>query len=427
MLNVRLKSTSFMISAIKGTHDLLDLTLHTFFIDCARKHLMKYHFQEIVTPLIEPTELFQRSLGQETDVVTKEMFFVTAHGSEEHMCLRPEATASIMRAFVNKQQLTTPWKVFTWGPMFRHERPQKGRYRQFHQLNLEIIGTSSFTEDVYCIMLLDRFFSEELKLDSYALLLNFLGCKADREQFKQQLHAFLELHKAEICSNCLHRKEKNILRVLDCKTKTCQELYKQAPVITDHLCATCAQEWQAIQSLLHQLSIPFSHAPTLVRGLDYYEKIVFEFVSSDLGAQQAFCGGGRYNQLAHIIGAEHDQPSIGAAIGIERIVLLLEEIKDKLPLPHLPPLYLILPLNKEQYPLALHIADTLHAHNLCADILLEHDSLKSMMRKANKMGAHSCIIIGPDEQAAGKATIKNMTTGAEISSMQTDLISVLTT
>ena len=178
--------------------------------------------------------------------------------------------------------------------------------------------------------------------------------------------------------------------------------------------------------MLHELSVSFSHAPTLVRGLDYYEKVVFEFVSNELGTQHTFCGGGRYNKLATIIGAQHDQPSIGAAIGMERVVLLLEKIQNKLLLPQLPPLYLILPLTRQQHSLALHIADMLVANNMCVDALLEDDSLKSMMRKANKMGALACIIIGPDEQQAGTVTLKNMTVGNEQTIAQTDLIKTLT-
>jgi histidyl-tRNA synthetase len=415
-----------MISLVKGTHDILDLTLYNFLLDAAKKHFATYHFKEIATPILEPAELFQRSLGQATDVVTKEMFFVTTHGGEESLCLRPEATASIMRAFVNHAVATTPWKVFTYGPMFRHERPQKGRYRQFHQISLEVIGTSSYVEDVQCIIMLDRFFSELLHLDSYALLLNFLGCAADREKFKQQLHDFLQINQAAICSLCLQRKEKNILRIFDCKTASCQELYKTAPKLTDNLCAPCGDEWSKIQKLLHELSIPFSHIPTLVRGLDYYEKVVFEFVSNDLGTQNAFCGGGRYHQLATIVGASVDQPSVGAALGIERIVLMLDKIKDKLPLPQSSKLYVVIPLSQEQQALALHVADVLRAHKLPTDVLLEGDSVKSMMRKANKIGATTCLLVGSNEQQNGTVTIKNMITGTEATVAQIDMITTLT-
>lgn len=415
-----------MINRIKGTQDILDLTLFNFLLNSVKKHLTTYHFNEISTPILEPMELFQRSLGVETDVVSKEMYLVnTGHDEKESMCLRPEATASTMRAFLNNNVITTPWKVFSWGSMFRHERPQKGRLREFHQISMEIIGSSSIAQDAYFIAMLDRLFSEKLLLDTYGLLINFMGCRDDRERFKQALLKFLNEHADKICSNCMHRKDKNILRVLDCKTPTCRELYQQAPIITNFLCETCTQEWADLQMLLSQLSVSFSPMPTLVRGLDYYGKTVFEFVSiADLGAQNTFCGGGRYNNLATELGAKEDQPSIGAAIGIERVLLMLEQMKN-LPLPQPARLHAIIPLATAQIPLSLQIADMLHANELCAEILLEDDSLKSKMRQANKLGARYCILIGADEQAAGTVTIKDMTHGTESTILQRDLVATL--
>lgn len=283
-----------MFQRIKGTHDILDMTLYNFVITKAKEHLSHYHFTEIITPILEPAELFKRSLGVATDVVSKEMYLVnTGHESEEAICLRPEATASTMRAYYNNNVQEQPWKVFTWGPMFRHERPQKGRFRQFFQISLEMLNAQPISNDVQLITMLDRFFSEVLKLDSYALLLNFLGCQEDRKRHKQKLIEFLEQHNATICTTCHERKDKNTLRIFDCKNPMCQELYRQAPQVTDMLCENCAQEWQLLKNTLHQLSISYSHVPQLVRGLDYYTKTVFEFVSLELGAQSTFCGGGR--------------------------------------------------------------------------------------------------------------------------------------
>lgn len=415
-----------MINRIKGTQDFLDLSLFNFFLNATKKHLETYHFHEIATPILEPTELFQRSLGVETDVVSKEMYLVhTGHEEKESMCLRPEATASTMRAFLNNGIATTPWKVFTWGPMFRHERPQKGRYREFHQVSIEIIGSQVIAQDAYFIAMLDRFFSEKLLLDTYGLLINFMGCADDREPFKRALLEFLNQHIDKICATCLQRKDKNILRVFDCKNPVCKELYLQAPVISQSLCQSCAQEWVELQSLLEQLSISFSIMPTLVRGLDYYGKTVFEFVSvADLGAQNTFCGGGRYNGLAKDLGAKEDFPSIGAAIGIERMLIMLEQMKN-LPLPQPPRLNVIVPLTPAQVPLCLQIADMLHANELCSEILLENDSLKSKMRQANKLGARYCILVGIDEQIAGTVTLKDMTHGTELKIVQRDLVATL--
>lgn len=414
-----------MLTRVKGTQDFLDLKLFNFLVDTTKAHLAQYHFTEIMTPILEHTELFKRSLGLETDVVSKEMYILPSSkdSEEESICLRPEATASTMRAFLNNHIQTTPWKVFTWGSMFRHERPQKGRFREFHQINIEIIGSSEIAQDAYFVAMLDRLFADKLKLKTYGLLINFMGCPDDREQFKSILRTFLEANKTGICANCLQRKDRNIMRVFDCKNQ-CQALYRTGPQITDHLCKICKLEWESLQNLLQQLAVSFSHAPTLVRGLDYYSKTVFEFVSIDLGAQNTFCGGGRYNSLATALGGEQDQPSIGAAIGIERLLLMLEKLSD-FPLPARPPLYAIMPTTPEQIPLALKVADLLYTHKFHAELLIEQDSLKSKMRQANKLGAATCILIGPDEQAAGNVTVKNMITGTEAKVLQRDLLEFL--
>ncbi len=413
-----------MITKVKGTQDFLDLTLFNFLLAEAKNHFALYNFIEIATPILEHTELFKRSLGLETDVVSKEMYTL-ADDEEESICLRPEVTASCVRAFVNNGIQQTPWKIFTWGPMFRHERPQKGRFRQFHQIDMEIIGSQSIYQDVHFLKMLDRFFAETLKLDTYGLLINFLGCREDRAAYKKKLYAYLEKQATAVCATCIIRKEKNIMRVFDCKSPDCQQVYKQAPRIADSLCPQCQLEWQQLRDNLEHLSISYSYTPTLVRGLDYYDKTVFEFVSSELGAQNAFCGGGRYNSLVKEVGGKEDEASLGTAIGIERILLLLERIKDKLTLPMLKPLYVVLPLSAEQHPLALLLADELQAREMCTDVLLDEASLKSMMRKVNKMGAKYALIVGPDEQKEQKVTVKNMMTGAEEKIAQRDLAQYL--
>jgi len=412
-----------MIQRIKGTQDLLDLSLFNFFIAHVKQHLGRYNFNEIITPILEPLELFKRTLGTETDVVSKEMYSIkAADNEEEYICLRPEATAPTMRAFLNNGIQEKPWKVFSYGPMFRHERPQKGRYRQFNQVTIEMIGAAPIAHDAALIMMLDRFFHEILLLDSYALLINFLGCAEDRKKLKEALHTFLEKNIEGICSDCKIRKEKNILRVFDCKKETCQALYKNAPKPTDFLCTECRQEWTQLQNTLEELSVSFTHQPTLVRGLDYYDKTVFEFVSLELGAQNAFCGGGRYDGLAPLLGARENIPSIGAAMGIERILLMLEKNKDKLPIEHKKQLIAIAPLSEEQHTLALLIADQLQMNNKTVEVFLDKASIKSMMRAANNMGAAYCIIIGPEEQAQNMVTLKNMTTGLEQKINQIDIL-----
>lgn len=412
---------------VKGTQDFLDLRLFNFIVDAAKKHLQTYHFTEIATPLIESVELFKRSLGVYTDVVSKEMFLIPSrHDDDDVMCLRPEATASILRAFIENGVQQVPWKVFTWGPMFRYERPQKGRYRQFHQINVEIIGSAAVAQDVYFITMLDRFFHEKLHLNNYALLINYLGCFDDRKAYQLVLRDFLQSPEAAgICDACTERKDKNIMRIFDCKNPECQRIYQSAPQIIDSLCSACQTEWAQLREQLHLLSVSYACKPTLVRGLDYYSKTVFEFVSYDLGAQNTFCGGGRYDQLVTQLGGKQDQPSIGAAMGLERLMLLLDTQHNNHPLSHLPALHVLMPMATQQVPLALLLADTLTAAGICTELLLDQDSLKSMLRHANKLGATYAIVIGEDEQASRTATVKNMTTGVQDTIAQIELVHYL--
>lgn len=415
-----------MISKIKGTQDFLDMTLFNYLIDTSKKHLALYNFKEIATPLIEPIELFARSVGEHTDIVSKEMFTFTTKG-DEVICLRPEATASIARAFTQADQhdMALPWKVFTWGPMFRYERPQKGRYRQFHQISIEVIGSQAVAQDVHFIKMLDQLFRRKLYLDNYVLALNYLGCHEDRVRFNATLKEFLEKHVDKVCATCTERKEKNILRIFDCKNSDCQELYKSAPTITGHLCAACGKEWHQLQEELQLLSVPFVVDQRLVRGLDYYNKTVFEFISSGLGAQHTFCGGGRYDTLISLIGGKQDQPSIGAGIGIERVIALLEAHREKLLLPEEKALSVIIPLSSAQHMLALLVAQELLQAGLHVEPLFDEASMKSLMRKANKMGARHVIILGDEEQQTKTATVKNMLTGTEKEVPQIKLVDEL--
>ena len=417
-----------MIPRVKGTQDFIDCTLFNFIIDAVKKHLTTYHFTEIQTPILESVDLFRRSLGLYTDVVSKEMFVIEPRqeSSEDRICLRPEGTASIVRSFNEHHIELIPWKVFSYGPMFRYERPQKGRFRQFHQVTMEVIGSGAITQDVQFIAMLDRFFHEALTINSYALVINFLGCSQDREKYLVILKKFMDKPGVaeNICEQCKERKERNIMRIFDCKNPQCQEIYRNAPYIADHLCESCSQEWQELQKQLSLLSISHVYRPTLVRGLDYYNKTVFEFVSKNLGAQDTFCGGGRYNQLVQQLGGNQDQPAIGAAFGIERLMLLLEPLRDQLNIPHPPALHMIIPMSPAQHTLALLLADELQAQSLCTDILFE-GSMKSMMRKANKFGAAYVLILGETEQQDRTVTVKNMTTGTEQTVPQIDLVATL--
>lgn len=417
-----------MIPRVKGTQDFIDCTLFNFIIDSVKKHLSLYHFTEIQTPILESLDLFYRSLGTYTDVVSKEMFIIESRqeNNDDRICLRPEGTAPTVRAFNEHHIQTSPWKVFSYGPMFRYERPQKGRFRQFHQVTMEIIDSGSIAEDVQYITMLDRFFSEVLKITNYALVINFLGCAEDREKYLAILKKFMNKENVayNVCNQCKERTQHNIMRIFDCKNAQCQKIYTTAPHIADNVCTDCTQEWQELQKQLSLLSVSHAYKPTLVRGLDYYNKTVFEFVSKDLGAQDAFCGGGRYNQLVKQLGGNQDKAAIGAAIGIERLILLLEPLREKLAIPRPPALHMLIPMTSAQHTLALLLADELRAHNISTDIIFE-GSMKSMMRKANSAGATYALILGETEQQNRTVMVKNMITGIEEAVVQVDLVKKL--
>lgn len=415
-----------MIQKIRGTRDILDTTILNFALSTIKKHVLLHNYHEIVTPILESTELFKRSLGLETDVVSKEMFIVSSSSAqgEESICLRPEATASTVRAFIENGIQTHPWKVFTYGPMFRYERPQKGRYRQFFQFNLETIGSSSIVTDVETIVMLDRLFHEQLSLENYTLHINFLGIAQERQAYKKVLYEFLTSHTTRLCATCNIRKETNILRIFDCKEETCQELYEKAPMLEDFFQEESVREWNTLKHYLEELAVTYVVNRKLVRGLDYYNKTVFEFISSDLGSQTAFCGGGRYDSLATALGAKVDQPSFGAAIGIDRLLLILESIQSSLIFEKVHPLYVIIPFDQNQHALALHIADALRRASLTTQILTD-GSLKSMMKKANTLGARGVLLLGEQEQNDGTITYKDMTKGTQESVSQSTLITML--
>ncbi|MBT4595288.1 histidine--tRNA ligase, partial [bacterium] len=254
-------------------------------------------------------------------------------------------------------------------------------------------------------------------IDSSFLKLNYLGTKEDRKNYRGHLLEYLE--GKEVCETCKTRIQKNLMRIFDCKSKDCQKVYAKAPRLTKFLSEESTKEWEQTQELLHQLSISFVIDPCLVRGLDYYSGTVFEFASDQLGAQNAFCGGGRYD-LGPELG-EEKVPSVGAALGVERVIAILEQNKDSLQLPQPSPLNIVLPLSKEQQPLALIVADHLLHKGHTVDVLLDHPSVKSMMRKANKMGAQNVLLIGEDEQKNSTVTVKNMTSGESVTVPQDDI------
>jgi histidyl-tRNA synthetase len=410
-----------MIQKVKGTQDFLDMSLLSYLVAKVKAQSERYQFTEIMLPLIEHIELFKRSLGTHTDVISKEMFIIAPHEGEADLCLRPEMTASTVRAFIENGIQRTPWRTFSWGPVFRYERPQKGRYRQFHQFNFEIIGAPSAYHDIELLVLLDSLFKDQLNITEYALHINFLGTPEDRQNYRVALAAFLDDLGEQLCENCRIRKDTNIMRVFDCKVPSDIALFQNAPIITDFLSPESAAEWQLIQDQLLMQNVAYSIRPTLVRGLDYYNKLVFEFVSGSLGAQNAFCGGGRYDHLVSMLGGSADQPCIGAAIGVERLLLVLEAQKQDQQLTPKPALITIMPLAPAQQPLALLVARNLRDAGHCVETMVDGNSLKSMLRAADKLGTKYAVIIGESEQMSHTVQLKNMMTGESESVKQIEL------
>lgn len=411
-----------MFSRVKGVSDNFFEMLYCRGVQKKiEAHLKRYNFSEIEIPTLEYVSLFQRGLGFETEVVAKQMFVMEAKGnSSEQICLRPEATAGTMRAFIEQQSaINIPFKIFSYGSMFRYERPQKGRLREFHQMNIEVIGAHSIMHDIWLIKMLHTLFAEVFEIDTFVLKLNYLGQPADRQEYAIAFKMFLESKKSELCELCQNRLQTNVLRILDCKSERCQQLIVHAPKLFDYFSDQTKQEWQQLCDGLQELSVTFVHDQQLVRGLDYYNKTVFEFASTALGAQSAFCGGGRYDGLAQQLGSKQEVPSLGCAIGMERLLMVLDHKRDILSEAKLS-LICIIPCSKEQQKLALHLADNLQSHGKCVDVLLDGQTVKSSMKKANNLGAQFVLLLGENEQNSNTVTVKNMVTGEEKVVLQID-------
>ncbi|MCX5923399.1 MAG: histidine--tRNA ligase [Candidatus Dependentiae bacterium] len=414
-----------MFSKVKGVADnFFEMPYTSGVKKKIEAHLKRYNFSEIDLPILEYVSLFQRGLGYETDVVSKQMFIISPKGDkqdDELICLRPEGTAGTIRAFLQEQSnVVTPCKVFSYGPMFRYERPQKGRLREFHQMNMEMIGAASILYDAHLIKMLHNLFDQELKIESFVLKLNFLGQLEDRKAFCLALVSFLTPQMSELCGDCQIRIKTNPLRVLDCKSQDCQKLFQLAPKLSDFFSESTRTEWQELQDTLHELSVTFVIDNNLVRGLDYYNKTVFEFVSVNLGAQSAFCAGGRYDGLAMQLGSKVEVPAFGCAIGMERLLMILESQKDQLLEKQLS-LACIIPLTESENKVALHLADFLQSHGKAVDLLLDNQKTQNKMKKANQLKAQYVLIIGADEKNNNTVTVKNMITGVQEVCLQSEV------
>lgn len=411
------------IKALRGFKDILpgEVSLWQRVETIARSVLERYGFREIRVPILEKTELFSRSIGESTDIVEKEMYsFIDRSGVS--LTMRPEATAGILRAYIEHSlyQLEPVSKLYCIGPMFRHERPQRGRYRQFHQINAEVLGSSDPRTDAELIALLRTFF-EEVGLGGLDFQLNSLGCPRCRPSFRSKVALYLENKRPHLCSDCQRRLVTNPLRIYDCKVEQCREALAGAPLILEELCGECEEHFRSVKENLSLLGIPFSVNPFIVRGLDYYRRTTFEVVSSELGAQNAVCGGGRYDGLIEALGGP-DVPGIGFAIGEERLVSILE---GKGGLPKFSIDLFLAALGEEATRKAFLYLEKARRLGLKAEMDFRGGSLKAQMRRANKLGSRRLLILGEDELSKGKVTVRDMEEGSQVEIPFEDLESAM--
>jgi histidyl-tRNA synthetase len=394
-----------MLRSIKGVKDILpdEIARWQVIEDMARRLSLSYGYQEIRVPVFEMTELFARSIGASTDIVEKEMYtFQDRDGTS--LTLRPEATAGVVRAYIehNLGGSAVSQKCFYLGPMFRHERPQAGRLRQFHQYGVEYFGTRSPLADVEVVSLLWRFLSG-LGLPELTLEINSLGDAADRPPYKAALLEFLKTREDRLCQNCRRRMGTNPLRVLDCKVPGCRAATEDAPRITDHLSAGSRRYFEEVQAGLRDLGIPFSLNSRLVRGLDYYTQTIFEVTSGRLGAQNAVAAGGRYDGLVEALGGA-STPAVGFAVGLERVALVLPA--SAIPRPY--SLIFVAAFGERGVTAGMHVLDELRGLGLRADTDYRASTLKAHLRQADRLGAEYVVIIGDDEVTKGRLLVRNM-------------------
>jgi len=394
------------LQSIRGIHDGLpaEVSVWQHIETVARKVFSTYAFSEVRLPILEPTELFVRSIGEVTDIVSKEMYAFTDQGGD-HICLRPEGTAGAVRAYL--QGGLTRAGIQRWfyvGPMFRRERPQKGRLRQFQQIGVELFGASGPLEDAEVLAMAHSFLSE-LGIHDLKLEINSLGCSACRPAYRDALISFLEKCSDNLCGTCNERIEKNPLRVLDCKIETCQTELSDAPEMIHHLCAACETHFSGLQDGLKALDVPYRINARIVRGLDYYNRTAFEIVSDQLGAQGTVLAGGRYDGLIEELGGP-PTPAIGFAAGLERLAMLLDETNasgvD----------VAVVALGDQVIPYSLQQAALLRHQNLSV-VYCGGGSAKRQFKIADREGARFVLVIGEDEMLSGLVTLKHMATGEQ--------------
>ncbi len=398
--------------AVKGVKDTLpDVAPLWRYVESVAADIFDlYNFAEIRLPIFEKTEVFKRSIGETSDIVEKEMYTFTDRGGES-LTLRPEGTASAVRAYIEHKLYHPPGvtRLFYMGPMFRAERPQAGRFRQFHQIGAEVFGSDDPAIDAELILMLLDFFTA-LKVPGLKVALNSLGCPVCRPGYREKLLAFLKEREDKLCDPCRSRIDRNPLRALDCKVPTCKETVVDAPTIDGSLCGECQDHFEKVRRPLRDLEAPVVVDPRLVRGLDYYTRTAFEVTSEGLGAQNAVAGGGRYDALVEEFGGPAT-PAIGFALGMERLIGLIDQEGMELT-PDEPDIYLVL-MTDAANERAFEMSHRLRSYGFRVDRTYGGGSMKSQMRKADKSGARYVVILGEEEMATEIATVKDMVSGEQ--------------
>ncbi len=402
-----------MIKAQRGTKDILldEIPTWQWIFDNAKNVFQKACFSEIKTPIFEATELFARGVGDSTDIVNKEMYTFSVGGASKDstsITLRPENTAGVVRAYIehNLNRQSPPQKFWYFGPMFRYERPQAGRQRQFHQLGVEMFGVSDASADAEVILSAVEFL-KSVGLGDLEVELNSLGCKKCKDDYRNSIKEVLKPYLDELCDDCKMRYEKNPLRILDCKNEDCQKIFEipevKKVILSDYICDDCKEHFETLTCYLDELNIKYSRNKMLVRGLDYYNRTVFEIKSSSLGSQSAVCGGGRYDGLVEMLGGV-PTPAVGFAMGVERLYALVNKIEPK------KIDYYIVSQNIKE---ALKLARILREKGKTVDFDMQARKWVKQLEKASKV-ANSAILLGEDEIKQGFYSVKNLTTGEQI-------------
>lgn len=406
---------AILYRAPRGTQDILPSQSYKwrFLEDLVTEVSSLYGFKQIRFPTFEHTELFTRSVGDTTDVVQKEMYTFTVNGTERSITLRPEGTAGTMRAVLERGLLNEalPLKLSYITSCFRYEKPQAGRLREFHQFGVEMIGSASPAADAQIIAVADEIF-RTLGIRGLELQINSIGCPECRAKYHAALKDYFEGYREELCETCLTRLEKNPMRILDCKSPVCSKIAADAPVMLDYLCDDCKNHFEELKQRLIGMGIGFVVNPKIVRGLDYYTKTVFEFVSNDLGAQSTVCGGGRYDGLIEQLGGPKT-PGLGFGMGLERLLLVLEAQKIDFPEERRCELY-IANIGEEAGRKAGELTNSLRQEGFYVECDTMDRSLKAQMKYADKIGARMSMVLGEDELKNGSARVKNMETGETV-------------